>query len=226
MEKLISYASSAVICINLALCSPVLAAEGDPLESFNRSMFGFNTLAIKYAIGPAADFLDTWIPDGIKRMGGNIYSNMIEPEFIATNLFRGNNQDAGVSAARFAINTTLGLVGAFDVAQTMGYNRREIEFGEGMCGLGVPAGPFVVLPLIGPTNIAHAGILTGFFTVEWYVLSLISSLLATADLVVDLSASAASLRYAGEQPDGTLTDPYQIQRAEYAKYIGGGCSKK
>ena len=195
----------------------------DPLEGFNRTMFSFNNEVVDHVIEPLSGALEAWVPTPVRQAGGRFYNNLTEPEFIVTNLFSGNNADAGVSASRFAINTTLGIAGLFDPATEMGFVRRETEFGEALCHLGVATQPYVVLPLIGSANVWSAGLLTGFFAVEWYALSLISSLLATADLVVDISASAASLRHAIDQPDMAARDPYDIQRAEYFRYIEKGC---
>ncbi len=202
---------------------PATRAEADPLESFNRVMFDFNTLATDTVIGPVAGALAAWVPQPVRQAGNNVYANLTEPEFIVTNLFSGRNADAGLSASRFVVNSTLGIGGLFDPATGLGLVRRETEFGESLCAAGVPTGPYLVLPLIGPTNVASAGLLTGFFAVEWYALSLISTLLATADLVVDISASAASLRHVADQPDRTQLDPYQLQRADYLQYLKKGC---
>lgn len=209
----------------LILQSPGWAhAEEDPLEGFNRAVFAFNGKAIDTVIDPMAGFLERWVPTGARTIGARVYDNLTEPEFIVTNLFHGYTADAGVSAQRFLVNTTLGLGGMFDPATQMGLVRRETEFGAALCAAGIPAGPYLVLPLIGPSNVMSAGLITGFFSVEWYVLSLISTLLATADLVVDLSASAASLRHAAEEPDKATIDPYTVQRAEYQTYLDKGCA--
>ncbi len=210
------------VALALALI-PSTRAEADPLEAFNRAMFDFNNRVTDTVIQPLSNTLAAWIPASVRQAGGNVYANLTEPEFIVTNLFSGRNADAGLSAERFAVNSTLGLGGLFDPATGLGLVRRETEFGESLCAAGVPAGPYLVLPLIGPTNVASAGLLTGFFAVEWYALSLISTLLATADLVVDLSASAASLRHVADQPDMAQLDPYQIQRADYLDYLKKGC---
>ena len=211
------------LSLTLSLAAGATRANADPLEAFNRSMFAFNNEVVDHVIEPLSGTLRAWVPPPVREAGARFYDNLTEPEFIVTNLFSGNHADAGVSASRFAINTTLGVAGIFDPATDMGFVRRETEFGESLCHLGVATQPFVVLPLIGPTNVWSAGLLTGFFAVEWYALSLISSLLATADLVVDISASAASLRHAADQPDMAATDPYDIQRAEYSQYIEKGC---
>ena len=198
-------------------------ANADPLESFNRAMFAFNNQVFDHVVEPASGYLDAWIPAWARQAGGNVYANLTEPEFIVTNLFSGYRDAALVSAGRFAVNSTMGLGGLFDPATGMGLVRRETEFGESLCALGVPTAPYVVLPLIGSANVWSAGLLTSFFAVEWYALSLISSALATADLVVDLSASAASLRHAADMPDSEARDPYALQRSEYFQYIDKGC---
>jgi len=165
----------------------------DPLENVNRAIFAFNENAVTYVIKPLSATLSELVPEPVKQAGANVYSNLIEPEFIVTNLIIGNYSAAGTSAARFGVNSTIGLAGAFDPASSLDLVRTETEFSEALCKAGLPAGNYLVLPLIGPVNTVSAGLLTGFFAVEWYALSLISSVLATADLVVDLSASAASL---------------------------------
>jgi len=207
-----------------ALASAPAAAETpDPLESFNRQMFHFNRQAVDYFINPLADFLVTWVPAPLRTAGANVYDNLTEPEFIVTNLFKGQTHDAAVSGGRFVVNSTLGLGGILEVANGLGLKRRPTEFGEAVCAAGIPAGPYLVLPLIGPANATSAGLITGFFAVEWYALSLISTLLATADLVVDLSASAASLRHADDVPPGNLHDAYTLQRGQYLEYMNRGC---
>ncbi|MBI1207303.1 MAG: VacJ protein [Azospirillum sp.] len=207
----------------LLTAGPAWAGGEDPWEPFNRQMFALNSLAVQYVIDPAATFLETWVPHPVRQAGSNIYGNLTEPEFIVTNLFVGDYHGASESGRRFVINSTFGLAGLWDAASAWGVERRQVEFGEALCTAGVPTGPYLVLPLIGPTNATSAGLITGFFTVEWYALAMISTLLATADLVVDLSASAASLRFAGDLPERTSHDPYHIQRELYGRYLHEGC---
>ncbi|MEO5375679.1 MAG: VacJ family lipoprotein [Alphaproteobacteria bacterium] len=196
---------------------------GDSLEAFNRRVFAFNRFAVDQVVDPMSRTLGEWLPDPVKTAGHNVYSNLVEPEFIVTNLMVDDHRQALISTQRFLINSTVGLGGIFDPASRLGLERREVEMAEGLCATGVLPGPYVVLPLIGPTNVTSAGLVTGFFAVEWWLLSWISTTLATADLVVDISASAASLRYARDLPNDRATDPYEAQRAEYRDYIRRGC---
>lgn len=200
--------------------------DGDPHEAINRKVFAFNAYVVQNMVEPTAWALDVGLPELVKQAGRNVYSNLIEPEFFVTNLMVGDNGAAGVSAARFGINSTVGILGIWDPARHMGLERKEVEFTEGLCATGVKPGDFIVLPLIGPTSANSAGLLAGFFAVEWFLLAQISPVIATADLVIDLSASAASLRYARDVPDGESKDPYAIQRADYKAYLDHGCPAK
>ncbi len=97
---------------------------------------------------------------------------------------------------------------------------------ESLCSAGLDPGTFIVLPAVGPASLYPAVMLTGFFAVEWYALSFISSTLATADLVVDLSASAASLRHTREVPGEQHPDPYVVQREEFRQYLETHCPNR
>ncbi len=196
----------------------------DPHESFNREMFGFNVWLVNSVVNPMANLFESALPELIRQAGHNLYENMIEPEFIVTNLFIGDNHAALVSTKRFLINSTVGVAGLWDPAKQLGYQRTETEFTESLCTAGLDPGNYVVLPVVGPVSSDSAMLLTGFFAVEWYLLSHISQTLATIDLVVDISASAASLRYARDVPTSDTKDPYLMQRADYQNYLWPRCA--
>jgi phospholipid-binding lipoprotein MlaA len=194
----------------------------DSNESVNRGIFDFNSWLVRDLVNPAADWLDQTLPEVVKQGARNLYGNLTEPEFILTNSLVGDYDAAWVSTKRFLINSTLGIAGIFDTAGWMGYQRTETEFTDSLCAAGFDPGNFVVLPMIGPASSHSALLLTGFFAVEWYLLAHISPVVATADLVIDVSASAASLRFARDVPDGQSSDPYAIQREDYQGYLAGG----
>lgn len=196
--------------------------QPDPNESVNRGMFEFNTWLVRDWVDPMAGWLDQSLPELVKQGAQNIYANLTEPEFILTNSLVGDYDAAWVSTQRFLINSTLGVAGLFDVAEWMGYRRTETEFTDSLCAAGLDPGPFVVLPVVGPASSHSALMLTGFFAVEWYLLAYISPVVATADLVIDLSASAASLRFARDLPEGETVDAYAIQRDQYQNYLQTG----
>ena len=212
-----------LLAVPLLLHSGTALAADDPLEPFNRAMFNFNSAVVDHVIGPLSGVAQAWIPLGVRQASRNAYANLTEPEFIVTNLLQGNAADAGRSLGRLAINSTIGIGGLFDPATSMGFERRETEFGEAVCTAGVPPGSYVVVPLVGPANVTSIAALTGFVAAEWYVLSLVSTWLAAADAVIDLSISAATLRHANDRVDAVNIDPYVVQRTEYLDYLKRGC---
>ncbi|MEI6413161.1 MAG: MlaA family lipoprotein [Pseudomonadota bacterium] len=195
----------------------------DPHEAINRKLFGLNQWLVFQVVEPLADWLEKNLPKPFKQAGQNIYANVIEPEFVVTNWMVGDGQAAWASLQRFLINSTVGLVGVWDPASRLGIQRTEVEFTEALCIAGLDPGNYVVLPVVGPVSSTSAMLVTGFFAVEWYLLAILSPTIATIDLVIDLSASAASLRYARDLPDGALQDPYIYQRTGYRAYLEPRC---
>jgi len=182
----------------------VKETSGDPLESFNRAMYGFNKGVVHYVINPTVDAVAPYTPARVVTGLGNAYNNLTEVEYVLNGALRRDPGMIATSAGRFKINSTVGIAGLFDVATPLGLVRQMGDFGEAMCMAGVPAGPYVVLPLVGPANVTSAGLLAGGVAVEVYLLSFISMALATADfLVIDTGGSAASLRNATDIPPGS-----------------------
>ncbi|CAK0739276.1 hypothetical protein CCP1ISM_10310001 [Azospirillaceae bacterium] len=121
------------------------------------------------------------------------------------------------------MNTTVGIGGLLDVATPIGLERRNTEVSEAMCKAGIPPGPYLVLPLIGPTNVFSGGLLGVVLAAEWYALSLVSSALAAADALFDISVSVASLRHVRDVPEDGGTDLYTRQQNEFWDYVKAGC---
>ncbi len=201
-----------------------IATPPDLFEPFNRVMFGINSTVVDYLVEPTAKALGAVTPDFVRRIGGNLYENISEPEFVFTNLLAGHPGDALVSVGRFAVNSTVGLVGMFDAATPMGLERRNTEVSEAMCKVGIAPGPYLILPLIGPTNVFSGGILGAVLAAEWYALSLVSTALAAGDAVFDLSVSVASLRHVRDIPGSQSTDHYAVQQKEFWDYVKAGCA--
>lgn len=212
-----------VVLLILSAARPA-AAAGDPLEPLNRLSYHLNGFLTRAVVLPAGVFLRQSLPDGLVVAAGNVYTNLIEPEFILTNLLAGHRTDAGVSAGRFLINSTLGLAGLYDPAgQWFNLQRRETEFGEALCMAGVPPGPYLVLPLVGSTNAVGAALAGAFVAVEWAALGLASTIMVAVEQVLEVSVGAASVRHAGETVDPAARDGYLLQRTEFWEYVESGC---
>lgn len=207
--------------IVLSVASPARAEDGW-LDPFNRAMFAFNQGVVTWVVEPTARFAGSWVPRPVRTGLSNAYANLTEVEQVLNGILRGDASAAGTSAGRFLVNGTAGIGGLFDVATPLGLERVESDFGASLCKAGLPPGPFIVLPLVGPTNATAAVALSGGVALEVYALSFISTTLATADfIVIDLGGSAAALRHIDETPMGG--DAYSVQREEYRRYIEGGC---
>ena len=149
-------------------------ASGDALEAFNRAMYGFNKGVVDYVINPTVDAVAPYTPAPVVTGLGNAYNNLTEIEYVLNGALRRDLPMAATAAGRFVVNSTVGIAGLFDVATPLGLARQKGDFGESMCAAGVPAGPYVVLPLVGPANVTSAGLLAGGVAVEVYLLSFIS----------------------------------------------------
>src|SRR5579875_758235 len=126
----------------------------DPLEPFNSTMLNFNLKVDQYVVSPIARGYAAVVPRPARESVGNFFSNVgVIPRF-ANNLFQLRLTRAGTEVARFGINTTLGVAGLFDVADTwFGLKENRDDFGLTLGHYGVPTVPYVVLPFLGPSTI-------------------------------------------------------------------------
>lgn len=125
----------------------------DPWEPVNRVVFRFNDTLDTYALKPVAKGYDRIMPQFLNDGVSNVFNNLGEPKNLINNVLQGKLGDAGVDLARFLMNTTVGVVGIFDVATRMGLQRNDEDFGQTLGAWGVQSGPYVVLPLFGPSTL-------------------------------------------------------------------------
>jgi phospholipid-binding lipoprotein MlaA len=158
--RLARSAMGAVVLVLLAFltgCATVPPNAGqdprDPLESFNRQVFEFNEGLDKVVLKPLAQVYGAVLPVPVQDCLSNGFSNLREPSNALNNLLQGKGSDAVSDVCRFAINTTIGLLGCFDVATRMGLEKSREDFGQTLAVWGVGNGPFLVLPLFGPSTI-------------------------------------------------------------------------
>lgn len=126
----------------------------DPFESFNRQIFAFNYRLDQWLLKPLAKGYDVITPRVIKTGVANFFDNLKEISNTANSLLQWKWGQAGNDSGRFLINSTLGLAGLFDVASKVGLPQSDGEdFGQTMAVWGVDAGPYLMLPLLGPATI-------------------------------------------------------------------------
>ena len=125
----------------------------DCFESVNRGIFGFNQFLDNVIFEPVAKGY-RYIPSPIRRGTGNAVGNLSNLITVPNNLLQGNIKEAGVNTLRFAINTTVGILGIFDPAAAMGFEKKEKEdYGQTLGSWGVGPGCYLVLPILGPSTV-------------------------------------------------------------------------
>ena len=141
----------------LAFCAIVVATTGcatperpDPLEKMNRGIFAFNEGLDRYALEPVATAWDYVIPGPVQDGIENVFRNLDMPIVLANEILQAKPARAFEDLTRFVFNSTFGIVGIFDVATRVGIPDNDEDFGQTLGYWGVPPGPYLVVPILGP----------------------------------------------------------------------------
>jgi phospholipid-binding lipoprotein MlaA len=153
------------LCL-LLLASPALAAEPaarppdtgpfhryDPWESANRHVYYWNARMDRWVLLPVANFYAEWTPKRVRRSVGNFFENLNEVPNFYNNFLQAEWDRAAISLCRFLVNTTIGVAGIFDVAHHLDLEAWDEDFGQTLGVWGVPPGPYLVLPVFGPSSL-------------------------------------------------------------------------
>lgn len=184
----------------------------DPLESVNRVVYSFNTTVDKYALRPVAKGYVAVVPDMVRKGVNNFFANLFYPRVAVSNFLQGKVKTGVSDTGRFLVNTTIGLVGIFDVATPLGMPRHREDLGQTFGVWGVGPGWYLVLPLYGPsTNRDFVGrVADGFLNPLAYT-TRDTQLAATAVYAIDLRSQFLGV-------DGVIEDafdPYLFVRGAY-----------
>jgi phospholipid-binding lipoprotein MlaA len=153
-SNLIRYVLVVLLAILSIGCASVTTPNPkDPFESYNRTMFKVNTTVDAAITEPIARGYTAVIPSPIRDCVGNMFDNLKVPFSALNNVLQGKLQAACEDVTRFTLNTTAGLAGCFDVATKVGLPNHKEDLGQTLAVWGVPAGPYVMLPLLGPSNV-------------------------------------------------------------------------
>lgn len=152
----IAASGAALLVAALSACATAPAAGGsdlrDPYEDFNREMFALNNGLDRYALGPASRAYKAVTPEYGRNRVTDFLRNLRSPITFANDVLQGEASRAGTTATRFALNSSLGILGLWDVATHAGLERHTEDFGQTLAVWGVESGPYLVLPVIGPTT--------------------------------------------------------------------------
>ncbi len=146
------------LLLGLAGCASVPSEDrhpDDPWESYNRAMFAFNQEVDQAILRPTAVQYRR-LPDPVQTGVGNFFSNLNDVTVLFNNLLQGKLHAAASDTSRLMFNTTFGLAGLIDVASPMGLDKNNEDFGQTLGAWGVPSGPYLQLPLLGPSTARDA----------------------------------------------------------------------
>ena len=139
----------------------------DPWEGFNRRMFYFNAKADEYVILPVVNGYKAITPDFVETGVSNFFNNLGEIPTFLNSLLQVKFGVATETLGRFLVNTTVGIVGLFDVATPIGLEEQNEDFGQTLGYWGVSPGPYLVLPILGPSSVRDAtGTLVDMFAYQ------------------------------------------------------------
>jgi len=212
-----------VIAASLWLPAQAVAATDpamqiyDPWEHFNRGLYRFNDDLDHAVLRPAALGYKRALARPVRKGVRNVLNNIDTPNTLMNDLLQGRIGLGGQSAARFVINSTIGVAGIFDVASPLGIPAHDADFGQTLGRWGLPPGPYLFVPVFGPSDLRDGAgrIVDGFAS----ILSLhdlhVTTPYRTGIEVIDGLDSRLALDSTIEDVKHTATDPYATERSAY-----------
>lgn len=208
-----------LMMLALGLAAPAQAAP-DPLEPVNRRIHALNRLLQAHVLGPVAEAYVDYTPPAVRDGVANALANLGEPITAVSSIAAGDLPRAGNAALRFGINTTLGLGGVADAAASLGFPRRPMATADAVCSWGVPSGPYLVLPLIGPSTLRDAGAMVA-------TSAALSQLVGTEAFLGwrsgDLFTTYAAFHAELQQVDAQALDSYAVHRSAFLQRRAATC---
>ncbi len=221
--RILERAAGAAVCLAvlvLAGCANQ-AKRVDPYEKVNRCFYQFNEGLDKVALKPASDLYVKAVPKPVRTGLGNAFDNLGYGNVILNDFLQAKWGQGWSDAGRMAANSTIGLGGIFDPATQMGLLPHENDFGVTLGKWGLPSGPYLVLPLFGPSSLRDTpGIAVGFATdpTTWVNAPLTVMMPLYATEAIDTRSRAEGMvKFRNE----AALDPYVFTRNAYLQYREG-----
>lgn len=201
----------------------------DPAEPVNRAIFSVNDKVDVYVLEPVAKGYDAITPDPVQRSIGNFFQNLGYPSYLVSDLVQLKFDQAATHTGRFLVNSTVGLLGFFDVADSWGMHHRQEDFGLALARHGVPAGPYVVLPFYGPSNVRDTfGRVVDFFLDPLAAVAYVGGMSYHTRYAIGFGAGAfrvvddrAGVIDAVDSAKGASLDYYSFVQSAYYQYRKG-----
>jgi len=155
--------AAAVAVLVLTGCASTANNPQDPFESYNRVMYGVNDAVDRAVLKPVATGYKNVVPGFAQTGVSNFFGNLSDAWSSVNNLLQGKGEEAGTDFGRFALNSTFGIFGLLDIASEAGMPKHDEDFGQTLGKWGVPSGPYLILPLLGPSTVRDTAALPADF---------------------------------------------------------------
>ena len=192
--------------------------QNDPYEPTNRVFYSINDKIDRYAFKPIAKGYVDITTQGIRNHVGDFITNIGEPGRLVYFAAGGKPRDAGTAMVRFVVNSTVGLAGIFDPATHLGYPETDTDFGLTLAEWGVPAGPYLYLPVFGPSGARDVFSLPAQFfltPMEPAPASTGMTIFTYSETALHLVNTRAEYLQPIDQIEATALDPYATFRSLY-----------
>jgi len=191
---------------------PTVANKADPYENFNRKMFGFNDRVDNYVAEPISNAYKWITPQFMQTGVFNFFNNLKNVNVVINDVLQAKFSQSAEDTGRFAINSTVGLGGLFDVAKHVGLEQNEEDFDQTLAVWGVPQGSYLVLPLLGPST--SRGIPGAIFDTAANPASYIGMPVQLVSMLNTRASAEGALKFIDE----AALDPYVFTRESFLQW--------
>jgi phospholipid-binding lipoprotein MlaA len=217
MRDVLAAFGIAAVCAAAPTAASAQEAIADPWQGMNRDLFAVHEAVDGAVLEPVARGYRAVTPQPLRTGVLNFLRNLRSPATFANDVLQGEAERAGVTAARFGVNTTIGLAGLFDPATTMGLARHDEDFGQTLAVWGVAPGPYLFVPLLGPTTVRDgAGRIVdlAFDPLNWAEFDDIDTARTARTVTSGIAAREAVIEAVDDVRANSL-DPYVSIRSSY-----------
>ena len=210
------FLAAALLLLNGCASTQYVESERDPWQGFNRAMYGFNDGLDRAILKPAAQGYKAVAPDFVETGVRNFFDNLDDISVAVNNLLQGKVGNSASDIGRVLINSTIGVLGFFDVASSMGLTKHDEDFGQTLGVWGMDSGPYIVWPIFGPSTLRDSpSLVVDRVLLNPLTYVEIKTLERVGIIAIDAVSVRAELLSLEETVDEISTDRYTFIREAY-----------